>query len=87
MKYILWKKLKTTQKNVFESEDIEKVIEFCKEKGLSYHGLSYVGGFYLFSDGKHTYSIQGQVNGIVCGYNSKINPMIIYSKGSSEIIS
>lgn len=68
MKYILWKRLKTKAINVFEHEDIQKVLDFAITQGYEYTGQSYLGGFTTFTNGKHSFSVQGQYNGIVCSY-------------------
>lgn len=72
MKYILWKRLKTKSINEFESEDIQEVLDYAVLKGYEFTGLGYIGGFAQFTNGKHNFSVQGQVHGIVCSYDREL---------------
>lgn len=81
MKYILWKQLKTKAVNEFDSEDIQEVLDYAVLKGYEYTGESYVGGFATFTNGKHTFSVQGQHStlGIVCSYAKDLIKIKQYS--------
>ena len=79
MKYQLIKQLKTKSKQIILVDRVEDMKVIVREKGLRFEGLSYVGGFPMFTDANlYNYSVQGYCelgygkNGIVCSLDKKV---------------
>lgn len=72
MKYLLKKKLKTKSVVEFASDDIQKVVDYTAYHNYQFTGFTYIGGFAHFTNGKHTFTIQGDVDGIVCSYDKSL---------------
>jgi hypothetical protein len=76
MKYQALKRLKTKSKLLKICDTLQEAHEVITSEGAKFQEFSYMGGFPLYKDDKHTYSIQGAVmldvgGHIVCSLDPK----------------
>lgn len=71
MKYQTVKHLKTKSKTIAISDTFAQALAMIPAPA-TFRELSYMGGFPVFTDGKHSYSIQGKSDayGVVCSLPS-----------------